>query len=222
MIAMVGMEFKMKRIYNYVNNKKGSSAIVLVLAIFIMIVIDMVFGITETSLDVMTINEVKDIIMNVAPIAAREGINEEAHKNETLNEGLGTYDSIKAKNYFKKEIVEGIENMNFRSKIKSSRAQIEDSLERYTEIKQSKGTWANTWSNLDSSGNKKEVDYVIVSTVLPLELKNNYSKVDIKSVNKAFNISNERGEKKEINVELKLSENGLAVFLKVEMKVVLT
>lgn len=219
---MVGKVFKVKGIKEVINNKKGNAGIILILTIVILMAIDLAFGIMEISLNVMALNEVKDIIRNVAPHAVRKGINVNAHKNEVLEEGDGYYDKNVAKEYFVEQVSKSIDKMNFRSKIKTPTSQIKDDLRNYTEFKKGNGQWANTWSELDGEGNKKSVDYVIVSTVLRLELENNHAERAVREVNKVFNVSTDTGEQKEVSVNLTVSENGLAAFLKVEMKVVLT
>lgn len=211
-----------KYLKSLVTNKKGNIGMIYVILMFVLICVNMVFGIMETSLSISTVNEVKDILENIAPSAARKGIDENAHKNEMIET---RYKSDVAKQYFIREVADSIDNMAFRGRIKTSKQQIKQYLDQYTTVKPGKGKWVNTWGEGYSSGvvqdNRKEIDYVIVSTVLPLELKNGNGTVDVQRIEDQFNISDKNGVSSPLKVEITVGKNSLGVFIKFEMKIVL-
>lgn len=208
----------LNKIKQLVNNKRGNAGIAFIIMILLMLGIEMVFGVMETSLSVMTVNEVKDIIENVSPIAVREGINENEHMNEKIIEFFSVDD---AKEYFVEQVSTEIERMNFRKRILTSASEIKDKLDANTRIVTNSGAWVNTWNTLDSDGNKKSMDYVIISTILPLELENKYTAIDAQKIEKQFTVSDESGRGTTVTVHVDVTENGLGVFIKFEMKVVL-
>lgn len=211
-----------KYIRSLITNKKGNIGMIYVVLLFIIMCVNMVFGMMETNLSIATVNEVKDILESIAPSAARKGVDENAHKNEMIETG---YQTELAKKYFIDEVAESIENMSFRGRIKTSKLKIKENLEKYTSIKAGKGKWVNTWGEGYATGaiqdNRKELDYVIVSTVLPLELKNGNGTIDAQKVEDQFNVSDVNGVKSPLKVEITVGENSVGAFIKFEMKVVL-
>lgn len=209
-------------IKSLISNKKGNIGLIYVVLIFVLMCINMVLGIMETSLSISTVNEVKDILENIAPSAARQGIDEDAHKNETIEK---SYDVNKAKQYFVNEVADSIDGMSFRERIKTPKYQIKQFLETYTSIKTGNGTWVNTWGDGYSAGSnvdgRKELDYVIVSTVLPLELKSGNGTVDAQKVEDQFNLSDANGISSPVKVEITVEKNSIGAFIKFEMKIVL-
>lgn len=204
-----------------INNKKGNIGMVYVILLLVLMCVNVVLGMMETSLSISTVNEVKDILESIASSAVRVGIDENAHRNEVIE---ALYDEASAKQYFIDEVADSIEDMVFRGRIRTSKNQIKSYLENYTFINPNKGKWVNTWGDgyiADSgSDNRKELDYVIVSTVLPLELKGGNS-VNEQKIENQFNVSDKNGVSSPINVEITVNRNGLGVFIKFEMKVVL-
>ena len=207
-----------RKIGELVNNKRGNVAFTFVIFIFVLTCINLAFGIMETSLSVATVNELKDILEASAPVAARYGIDEEALKNETIER---LYDKEAATNEFIDLVSRGIEDMSFRSRVLTSSSDIKASLNKFTRIMPSKGIWANTWGGQSESGDKKEIDYVIVSTVLPIELRNNYASTSADKIEKQFNVSNSNGYTSQMNVSVDVEKGGMGAFIKFEMKIIL-
>ena len=208
-------------IKSLVKNKKGNVGMIYVVLIFILMCVNMVFGIMETSLSIATVNEVKDILENIAPSAARRGIDENAHKNEMIET---SYKTEEAKEYFIKEVSDSIGKMSFGGRVKTSKSKIKEYLKKYTSIKPGKGKWVNTWGEgytNATNDTRKELDYVIVSTILPLELKHGNGSVDVQKIEDQFNVSDKNGVSSPIKVEITVDKNSLGVFIKFEMKIVL-
>lgn len=208
----------LNKIKQLVKNKRGNAGMAFIIMILITLGIEMVFGVMETSLSVMTVNEIKDIIENVSPIAVREGINENEHMNEGIIELFSVRD---AEEHFVEQVSAEIERMNFRNRILTGASEIKTSLLKNTRIIANKGEWVNTWNELDSDGRKKSMDYVIISTILPLELENRYTTIDAQKIEKQFTVSDDNGRGTTTTVDVDVTENGLGVFIKFEMKVVL-
>lgn len=204
-------------------DQRGSAGFLLIIVIFILIVIDMALGISETSLNIMVLNEVTDIIENAMPVSIRKGVSKEEHKNESIRT---RYDKTEILNDFVDTVSRSIEKINFRGKILTSSADIKQELRDNTQIKGSANVAFNTWVEGSTSSDKKEIDYIIMSTVLPLELENKYAKVDTDRIEKTFNVMSQSDSlddvRKRITVDVDISGKGLGTFIIVEMKIILS
>ena len=181
-------------------DQRGSAGFLLIIVIFILIVIDMALGISETSLNIMVLNEVTDIIENAMPVSIRKGVSKEEHKNESIRT---RYAKTEILNDFVDTVSRSIEKINFRGNVDF-----------------------NTWVEGSTSSDKKEIDYIIMSTVLPLELENKYAKVDTDRIEKTFNVMSQSDSlddvRKRITVDVDISGKGLGTFIIVEMKIILS
>lgn len=221
----------MKKIKSLLMNKKGNVGLNLVLTIFMLIVLYMMLGGMETNISVITVNEVKDILATAAPYAIRAGINEDAHKNETL---LYKYDEepiilkndpnrYDVKGLFIKTVLDSLDTATFRERLVYDRDTLYSKLNSYTTIQTGSERWVNSWSKVEDESERKNVDFIILSTVLPIELKNIVTTSDINEIQEQFDQTNANGaiDEGKINVSFKLTENGIGAFIRFEMRVVL-
>lgn len=221
----------MKNIMKILKEEKGNAGFVFVLLIFMLLTMYMMLGGMETNISVMTVNEIKDILQTVTPYAIRKGINEDAHKNETL---LYKYDqnpikipgdsaSYNVKSLFIKRVLDCLEESTFKSRIVYDRAVLKSKLEQYTTIKTGSDRWVNSWSKVENANERKKVDFVILSTVIPIEIKSVITTSSVKTIEDKFNRTNELGDIEEgsMKVNFNLTQDGIGAFIRFEMRVVL-
>ena len=70
---------------------------------------------------------------------------------------------------------------------------------------------------------RKKVDFVILSTVLPIEIKSVITTSSVSTIQDQFNRTNKLGkiEEGDIKVSFDLTQNGIGAFIRFEMRVVL-
>ena len=220
-----------ERVIKILKEEKGNVEFVFVLLMFMLIGLYMMLGGMETNISVMTVNEIKDILQTVTPYAIRKGINKDAHKNETL---LYRYDEdpiklpndtrlYNVKSLFIKKVLDSLEDATFKSRIVYDRSVLESKLQEYTTIKTGSERWVNSWSKLNDENERKKVDFVILSTVLPIEIKSVITTSSVSTIQDQFNRTNELGkiEEGDIKVSFDLTQNGIGAFIRFEMRVVL-
>lgn len=208
------------KIKKILNNEKGNVGFVYVIVIFLLMCLYMTLGGAETNISIMTVNEIKDILQTATPYAIREGISEDAHKNETI---LYNYDGEKAKKVFIDTILESLDKATFRSRIVYDESYLRNKLENYTTITTGSERWVNSWSQLDNASERKKIDFVTLTTVLPVEIKTTLLTSDVASIQEKFNKTNSNGSIEEgvINAQIDLKEKGMGAFIRFEMRVVL-